>query len=78
MRYAEILGIRVNITSDESYIIDLITHTTDGKYPVSELDEYNELVAERMVSRGIINSLTKEDGSVFITLNTLPDYVTRI
>ena len=77
MRYAEILGTRTYVSLDEQQICDAIVQDDSKKISEHKLDEFQQNLAEKMVSRGILNSDIDESGVQWFTLNNLQDYTSR-
>ncbi len=70
MRYFEIAGgIRMPISEEETALLD---QAKDNLVEDSELDERNQEVARKMVSRGLFNRLSK-DGKIYYAANGLED-----
>lgn len=72
MRYFEIAGgFRMPVNEEEQEVLTLIQeseHSIDD----SNLDERQQEVARKMVSRGLLNRLQK-DGKIYYEPNGLPD-----
>jgi hypothetical protein len=72
MRYFEIAGgLRMPVNEEEQEVLTLIQeseHSIDD----SNLDERQQEVARKMVSRGLLNRLQK-DGKIYYEPNGLPD-----
>lgn len=63
MRYFEITsGLRLYISAEEQRLLDMME---DSCIPASDLDERDEMLARRMVSRGILLSLKQDGDEVF-------------
>lgn len=72
MRYFEIAGgIRIPTSEDEREVIDIILEN-DNCSPDEGMDEYQQELCQKMVSRGLLNRLQK-DGKIYYTTNYLPD-----
>ena len=69
MRYFEIAGgFRLNISEEEKTLLDKAKEGLLGE----ELDERDNEVAHKMLSRGLLNRHS-EDGKIYYTPNSLPD-----
>jgi len=71
MRYFEILGgIRMEVDQEERDMLEAYNHV--GMIPDEELNERGQEVARKMVSRGLLNRLSK-DGKIYYEPNGLEE-----
>lgn len=72
MRYFEIAGgLRMPVNEEEQEMLTLIQES-EHSISDSNLDERQQEVARKMVSRGLLNRLQK-DGKIYYEPNGLPD-----
>lgn len=71
MRYLEIIsGVRIPVSEEEQNILDLASK--DGGIDPSSLEERDEEVARKMVSRGLLKG-SMHDGKKHLVLNDASD-----
>ena len=69
MRFHEILGgLQIPVSGEEQGLIDLIESKEEKIIKRSELDERQQEVARKMVSRGILER-AMQDGSLFYVVS---------
>lgn len=71
MRYHEIVsGFRLHLSRDEQAVLDRVNK--DGRVWRDDLDEYDQEVAARMVTRGVLRR-KREDGKVYYWADSMKD-----
>lgn len=73
MRFREIRGgIQIPVSSEEQDLVDLI-ESQEGNFIIGEdLNERQQEVARKMVSRGVLER-TERDGSLYFVVSKLDD-----
>lgn len=73
MRFREIRGgLQIPVSGEEQGLIDLIESQEGNLIKRSELDERQQEVARKMVSRGVLER-TQHDGSLYYVVSKLDD-----
>ena len=73
MRFHEIRGgLQIPVSSEEQDLIDLIESQEGNFIEKKDLDERQQEVARKMVSRGVLDR-AKRDGSLYFVVSKLDD-----
>ena len=73
MRYRDIRGgFSVPVSNEEHELLERIEATEGKQIPREELDEREQELARKMVSRGTLNRFRRDDSTVYV-INDLDD-----